>query len=173
MSVLLALDPGIRGAGVAIFVDGQLTRCAYVKNEMKKGSGPAECVTMADAVDEWISGKEIDEVIVEWPRVYQRGGGRTKGDPNDLLALVGVDCALVAFLMPNDVSHVEPSQWKGQMTKEVVEVRVRSRLAPSEMIALDEGAREAKSMAHNMVDAVGIGLHHLGRFERFRVIARE
>jgi hypothetical protein len=32
--------------------------------------------------------------------------------------------------------------------------------------------RDWGALSHNVLDAVGIGLHHLGRLDRFRVIPR-
>jgi len=46
-STTLAIDPGIRGVGAALFADGTLTKCAYIANPSLEGNGPLECVSMA------------------------------------------------------------------------------------------------------------------------------
>ncbi len=164
---LVALDPGIRGCGVACFTDGVLDRAGYVKSPARSGNSAAECIAMARAVESFYEG-EASEVAVEWPQVY--ASTRDK-DPNDLLALCGVDTACAVVLAPNGrVVTYRPREWKGQLKKEACHFRLRSRLSPEEALVLAEAETLAKSMAHNMLDAVGIGLHHLGRLAPRRVI---
>jgi hypothetical protein len=181
---LVAVDPGIRGCGVACFTDGVLDRAAYVKSPARSGNGLWECVAVARAVEDWYEGV-ADVVAVEWPQVYasrimkgQQGGDK---DPNDLLALCGIDAAVATLLLevgwehgnpmsPSKFVTYRPREWKGQMTKEACHTRLRSRLSPDETAVVDAASREAKSLAHNMLDAVGIGLHHLGRLAPRRVI---
>lgn len=177
-NTLLSVDPGIRGCGAALFRAGELVACAYVKNPMKSGSGPAECASMVCAV--CICGMLdlviINVLVVEWPQVYQRGGGRTRGDANDLLGLAGVGGGLAARFWEADtkVRSVSPSEWKGQVPKDAIALRVESRLSEAERVAYDAGVTAvAPSLRHNVSDAVGIGLWGLGRFERRRVISRE
>jgi hypothetical protein len=172
-SVLLAIDPGIRGCGMAVFDHGMLAEAAYVVNPCKEGNGAAEASSMASWVVGTILGRwYVSEIAVEWPRVYAARirEGKTKEDPNDLLALTAVDAAIVALLAPATAKSYAPSDWKGQMDKDVCHARVVTRLSSSELAVAETGARAAKSKAHNMYDAVGIGLHHLGRFDRKRVI---
>jgi hypothetical protein len=171
---LLALDPGIRGCGVAIFRDRRLTDCAYVKNPIKTGATIDVSVSMGSKVVSWFlerAGRNFDEVIVEYPRVYQRGGGKSKGDPNDLLPLVAVDAVVVGSPAWVKIRQVFPSDWKGQASKGAVRTRVVARLDAAEMKVLEAGEKEARSLAHNVTDSVGIGLFALGRFERMRVYA--
>jgi hypothetical protein len=54
--LVLAIDPGIRGAGVALFRAGVLVRAAYVRNLVEEGCQVAACVAMARAVWEWVAG---------------------------------------------------------------------------------------------------------------------
>jgi hypothetical protein len=182
--MFLALDPGIRGAGCALFDEAgaELRAAAYVRNPKRSGNGPAECVALAQAVDEWL-GKAVvnlrignlDEVVVEWPQIYT--AGKQIGDPNDLLALVGVDaavCALASCGRPVRLTHYLPRAWKGQLPKgEVFETRVLDRLVGTEVFRLDTAlAQTPASLRHNVYDAVGLGLAHTGRFDRKRVFPR-
>lgn len=183
MSMLLAVDPGIRGCGVALFGDARLVACAYVKNVARKGSGPWECAQMAEAVIRWAVSCQApysrlldDEKLIlglEQPQIYARGGGRTKGDPNQLLALAGIGGALAARFPVAQVQHVVPHAWKGTIPKgkenEIIRGRVESRLFVEERVPYEEGIGIARSIAHNVVDAVALGLYFLGRFERRRV----
>lgn len=171
MSTLLAVDPGIRGCGVAWFHDSVLTGAAYVKSPCIVDNLANAAVAMANEVVGRINVRGVDELVVEWPRIYASRirAGVSKEDPNDLLALAGVDAAIAMAL--GCVAHsVYPSDWKGQLKKDPCKARVVSRLWPHEMQAAESGAKAAGAKSHNMWDAIGIGLHHLGRFERKRVI---
>lgn len=171
--VVLAVDPGIRGCGAALFAGGRLIECAYVASPCRGGERAAECATMAS----WVAGSyngryRVSELAVEWPRVYASRirAGEAGADPNDLLALCGVNAALAALLAPAAASSYAPSEWKGQMKKGPSHLRVESRLGAEEREVYEAGSLGCRG--HNVRDAVGIGLHHLGRLDRKRVIAR-
>jgi hypothetical protein len=173
---VLAVDPGIRGCGVALFKAGGLVKAAYVKNPFFAGNGAAEAASMGRAVQHWTetSCGYVDHIAVEWPQIYvsqlRAGKGKKKADPNDLLALCGVDAALAALLGTPTTSY-QPHQWKGSMDKDASHLRIESRLRPAELAVAAEGREAAGALEHNVIDAIGIGLFHLGRFERRRVIA--
>ena len=184
MKTILSIDPGIRGCGVATYVDGKLYSCAYVKSPTKTGHGPRESERVATAVlrwwwDVWGYCSKLDILVLEYPQIYQRGENRTKGDPNVcVLPLVGVVCALAALFPESEVVAVQPSAWKGGVPKEdergdnVVLGRLRERLSPEELVVLERGLKEAGALGHNVVDGVSLGAWSLGRFKRKRVITR-
>ncbi len=190
--MILALDPGLRGCGVAIGDNARLLAAAYVPSPVRAGEADiAACVAMARAVVAWCDALgavpplggaggalyprlRFDEIVCEWPQVYTPG--KQKGDPNDLPPLVGVECAICAFYP--DAKHVthRPSAWKGQLPKpkrvsdpNPMEMRVQARLDAEEWSRIEPRAR---SLFHNTIDACGLLLHHFGRFERYRVIPR-
>ena len=169
-STLLAVDPGIRGCGAAMFTAGVLTRAAYVKSPVATGNTASAARAMGHAVAEWAKGP-IDALALEWPRVYATRirEGKSDADPNDLLGLAAVDAAIAMVLAYTPVECFAPSDWKGQMKKGPCHARIRGRLSDGELVVM-EGV-SPPSLAHNVWDAVGIGLHRLGRFERVRVIA--
>lgn len=178
MGIVVSIDPGIRGTSAAVFSDAKLIACAYVENPAKAGSRIAEAALVAEETGDWIRSHRVhvDALWIEWPRVYQAGGGRTKGqDPNDLRALCAIGGAIaVMFLESTRVCTVEPHAWKGTMTKDVTAVRVLSKLRAEEKSIMAAAHREvAASLRHNITDAVGIGLYGVGRFDRARVIHRE
>lgn len=163
----LTVDPGIRGCGTALFDASTLLRAAYVRNPCKSGNGPHECREMAWQVALWVKGYvPVREIIFEWPRVYT--AAKLEGDPNDLPPLVGIDCAIAAFFPGVPVLRYFPEQWKGTTDKEVMNARVMSRLSDVERGRVED----AGHLTHNVLDAVGIGLHHIGRLVRRRVFAR-
>lgn len=166
---LLAVDPGIRGCGVAMFHRDRKTmlRAGYVRNTVTKGDDMAAVIAMAKAVRVWTGqGLYVDTVWVEWPRVYT--AAKSKGDPNDLLPLAAVGSAVCVLHWDAAGHRVYPYEWKGQMSKEVCHARTLARMSKEELDRIETvGAKD-----HNTYDAIGIGLHALGRFERKRVIAR-
>jgi hypothetical protein len=110
----------------------------------------------------------------EWPRIYQRGDNRTKGDPNDLRPLWAVGGAIACRLSEFLPYTVEPAGWKGQLTHEAVEFRVEGRLDDAEAAVYKAALKAAgKTYGHNVTDAVGIGLYFVGRFDKQRVIHRD
>ncbi len=173
MKTLLAIDPGLRACGCALFVNGLLCRAALVKNPEKKLRGPQAHVPMAIAVREWVGYTPLD-LVLEYPRVYPNHSNKRSEDPNDLLELAGVDGAIAALLGP--ARHYFPSDWKGQVPANACARQILRKLELKESNVIENlgpflvnlNARDAKGLqvthnAHNTLDAVGIGLHQLGR----------
>jgi hypothetical protein len=157
---LLAVDPGIRGCGAAVFTDGKLVAAAYVKNPLRTGNRAREAATMAEAVRDWALARDVDEIAVEWMKVYW--GDEGGKDPNDLLALCGIGAAVAALTGAETTSYLG-SEWKRTLKKEPCHARIRLRLDPREKGVAEAAVRAAGSLGHNVMDAVGIGLHHLRR----------
>lgn len=137
--MLVAVDPGVHASGLAVFTDGLLSAAYY---------------TGDPTVLDWVPADA--KVIVELPQVYRHG----KGDPNDL-----VDLAFAAGRITRRfelVATTRPGQWKGQTPKAVHHARVRKALLPAEEDVLAR-AQVARAKAHNVLDAVALGLWRLGR----------
>ena len=172
---LVSLDPGARACGGAAFRGGKLVSAGFVKADPPAkvvGAASARAggaALMAGAFVRWVDGRQVRDVAVEWPRVYAGAirRGESKADPNDLLALAASSAAVATALSRECgvevVASYCPSEWKGQLPKDVCDRRVRSRLDAGEAAVLDLACVRAGKLAHNVVDAVGIGLHHLGR----------
>ena len=160
--MLFAIDPGLRWCGLAAF-DGQtLVRAELVRNDVDKARGPPVWLRMADAVKHAVyrqSAIHTFRLIIEVPRIYPHSADQ-KGDLNDLLELAGVVGALTGVF--SLVSFVYPADWKGQLPKKVMNERVLKTLT------LEEG-NALVHHDHNTLDAVGIGLHHLGRLGQKKV----
>jgi len=190
MSRLLAIDPGTRGCGAAFFVDGSLCVAAYVPNPVKKGSGPGECARMAQAVVDWCATWPsnvyvVDALALEIPQIYSRAGGKSKGDPNNIMPLFGVVSAIAALHPRATVEWERPRGWKGNTPKPdsakdkyVIKERVIERLSASELKlvawpSLTKNTDTARQQDFDVADAIGIAMHTLGRFTRARAFARE
>lgn len=178
---LLAIDPGIRGCGVALFQDGRLAHvdaearlawAAYVPNTVARGDDMVAILSMAravrDAVARRVSGLVVDVLVVEFPQVY--AGGKAKGDPRDLLTLAAIDGAIgVEIPARRRVLRYFPREWKGQTDADLMLERILERL---DALEVDQIAPCRASLRHNAIDAVGIGLKALGRLEPRKVISR-
>ena len=151
----LAIDPGDRCAGYAIFADKVLTVCGLVRGEKK--------IDMITDFGNQIGTLTFDKIVIE------------KMNPDAVkaqrfnLARDLIDVAFVGGLLvgrasrnPNtEIVEVIPSQWKGQVPREIMDARVVKHLNVFERLAVEK-VRPA-SLAHNARAAVGIGLWSVGR----------
>lgn len=174
---VVAIDPGLRHAGVAVFDPvGTLIAAVCVRSTLKIDDPLALNQDIAGRATKFVRGfvsaEKALRVVAEWPRVF--GRGKSKGDPNDLLPLAGCSAACTARLRPDVAEAVRPDEWKGQApTDTVVRARVAARLSPAEALVLSRAeALAGKTLGHNVLDAVGIGLHAVGRFEPVKIFPR-
>lgn len=154
---LIAIDPGLNGCGLAMF-DDLLVYATYVKETEGLTHPNNKLLNMQTRINDMIGGVcgFNYQVVCELPQVYTQG--KLKGDPNDLINLA----LIVGGIHANYKTQlVKPREWKGQMPKEVCNQRVLSKLSPEEKEVIDK--KIPKSLLHNTLDAVGIGLWALGR----------
>lgn len=159
------VDPGLRGCGVAEFIGGGLYRAAYIPNPAREGTGYLVYGSMALAVHQWCS-CDVKGIIIEHPRIYPQSS-QQKGDPNDIVSVAAVGAAIAAVRDWHGVESVYPANWKGQVPKDVMTERIRRSLAVEESVVIEPCAA---SLKHNVLDAIGMGLHKLNRINK-RVIA--
>jgi len=166
--MILAIDPGVRGCGCALLspaAPNLLRAAAYVPSSSTEERASA-WIEMTRAVEDWARNiANVTQVVVELPRVYQ--GQKQKGDPNDLIdlaAVVGALCASFDHRQRSETMPVRvffPYEWKGQAPKEIIQERVKKRLSAAELEAV--ALPRAKGLAHNVWDAVALGLVHARR----------
>jgi hypothetical protein len=187
----LAIDPGIRGSGLAaLSPEGVLAFATYVRNPAKAGHSIREAVQMAAELEAvtraLLRDLPVGEVVVEKMQVRLN----SPGNPNvSLLPLVGVAYAFAArFPAAEHAEFDMPRDWKGTVDAIEVTRRVRERLTPHEFSRVQLPASACQECrkhfgaycqkgergcgADHVYDAIGIGLKHCGRFERKRVIPR-
>ncbi len=179
---LLALDPGLNKPGVALFRGGKLVAAERVKIDRSYAHLPfgERCVRVAADIMRWGMGHNMSPrtFVYERPQIYDSRAGKGKGDPNDLLGLVGVASAVagqlsLAMAMRDvclSVLSPTPAEWIGQLPK--IEtgdpwasprgIRVRSRISTEEFTSI--------LPSHDAVDATGIGLWAMGRLDIVRVL---
>lgn len=136
---LVSVDPG-EHMGFAVFRDGTLWQCGL------GGYGlPPGC-----------------EFVIEKPCVYPR----SKADPNDLITLavrVGEELG-AAKRLGLRTRTVLPREWKRSVSKEIMLDRITAHLAADEREVFAENVvGVARCRVNNVLDAIGIGLFHLGR----------
>jgi hypothetical protein len=180
--VLISIDPGVSVCGVAIFWVGtqELYAAALIQGISDARVPFADRIeALAYDAQTWVGAKLKGEnysrtVAVEIPQVYE--AARQKGDQNDLISVAfsagavarAVTCSFYTGSGPLSVSY-KPREWKGTIDADTMTARIESRLTDYERRKIEKCAA---SLRHNVIDAVGIGLHYLGRLNRKRVIAR-
>lgn len=176
IATLLAIDPGVRVTGWAAFADGELL-AAGISKRSEKSSPTAIALIAEEHASRIPSGFDVCVVerMIHYPEQAKRGKSRQQSDATaqDL-----IDCATIGALVAGRcgarIELVPARTWKGQVPKEVTETRTRKILTFNEVQIMDGGLNEtagkALSLIHNGIDAVGIGLHFLGR--KIRKIGR-
>lgn len=171
----LYIDPGVHHHACATFDDFTLVRVDFVA---------------PDAFMAFPSPEALFELVIEKPQLYP---GSDEKDPNDCVDVFGAARLAEGFLRSRGgpiARYVFPNDWKGQMKKPPHHLRVWDVLTPAEraVFARDSGhdvdgvndkiqracqllaaygkVKEYSWQAHNLLDAVGLGLWHLKRTGR-------
>jgi hypothetical protein len=192
-STTVALDPSISSCGLAIFDQTARLVAAGRVRATHPGSQPsalARSLSVAGRCFEWLLDSGVLEhgrpraLVSEWPTQY--AAGAAKGDRNGLSYMPAVAGALAGIVATSDKLRstffeceyfsYEPKDWVQGTSKSVRSFdlymdsqrgrRISSKLTPAELRILLE------SKSHDAGDAIGIGLHHLGRLKPTRIIDR-
>lgn len=176
---LLAIDPGIVSPGWALFRRGRLIAAGNARVPAPTPTDRmSRCTAAGYAVLRTIAevSTDVSTIACEWPQIY--AASKSKGDPNDLPYMVGVDMVVATVLelactqrgRPFVMRSYQPSEWIGQCPKTRRNywtsprgVRIRSRLSPTEWTHAPD--------QNDAGDAIGIGLHSLGRLGVARVLS--
>jgi hypothetical protein len=146
---LHAFDPSTKATGYALFEDGRLT-FAYVI----EAKGVDSMIENVQTFLKWSWAKGF--AVLETPRTYPRSPAKTKS----LLMITQIVGAIRAHF-PTSRTYT-PQQWNHGRPKKVTRERINDLLSPSElamMLAIRKGIRG------DAYDAVGVGMHHLGRLK--------
>lgn len=192
-ALLVALDPGVKSPGVAVYRDGVLVHAAHVTGLPAPGEYPEghRWVVIASAIQKHLYDRrycQIDRLIFECPQIYR--ATKSKGDPNNLIKLAGVAAALAGKLdsaggFNFEILSPQPADWIGQVSK--VCAACSGKHTKKRPCAVCEGSawrtprgqriRSRLTPAelavipdqHDAIDSVGLGLHALGRLGVRRV----
>jgi len=168
---LVSIDPGYRACGVAIFFDGRLAHAALVQSSVRLDTEGEQFVEMGRAVADYVLTHLAQvgfDVAIEYPQQYTS----SPAPREPVQKLVGVIGSILAQLQARTgglnirSSTYRPREWKGQVPKDVMGRRILGRLIEEEAQSIPT---LRKAALHNVIDAVGVGLHHLGRMKRIRV----
>ena len=176
---ILAIDPGLRVNGMAIFSPtGRLLRAGLATSTCKPPvRGPIAWQASAKAAKNWYYSKDSEGervfgdpafVLVEGQMINFE---RTR-DPNDVLQCNGSAGALTMVFPDATLINIErPEHWKGSLPKATMTERIKQRIesSPEEFRRIEPCVA---SLYHNVLDAIGIGLWHFGRLQARKVIAR-
>lgn len=154
MDYTIAIDPGMRRLGWALFLTDRLVRAGALTCSLTDAGAVAVFYAQALALVLYPT-----HSVMELPQIYP--GPRQKGDPNDLISIAAVGALVVGYLRPKTLRFVSPADWKGQLPKDVSHHRIFDKLSILERSVLDElPATQARGDA---MDAIGIGLYGVGR----------
>lgn len=164
---LISIDCGVRGCGVALFLDDHLHAASYIRNPMRHGQGAVSAQAMAREVASYCKEFSPTELAIETMQWYDAAS--QLGDQNDLGGVQLVAGAIIGKLDVLTVSY-RPHDWKGTVDGDVFTDRIIERLS---VIEKSNITHVSESVDHNTIDGVGVGLKRLGRMELRRVFARE
>lgn len=140
--VLDAIDPGVAYFALARFRDKVLTLACLKPIQSVEG-------VFMDGID----------LAIEKPQIYKRGKAR-KSDIADLLWSGG---RISAAYRSARVTAWLPADWKGQVPKRIHHRRIFDALDVEEQRLLFGWTKADKG---HIMDAIGLGLVHLGRMPR-------
>ncbi len=167
---LIGLDPGIQSPGIAIFRNETLYASGVLKLGTMPGNHAAKCMYAANAIVTWLVNQQArpTRVAYEWPQIYNTD---TPAKANAVLYMCGVDLSVTAMLtidgysqgraiealsyLPAEIWNSLPKSKTGDAFESPRGRRIASRLSQTE--------RTLAVNQHDAIDAIGIGLHALGR----------
>lgn len=170
--IVLAVDPSIAESGWALFVREAAGHTllaaglAHLPASWRAATRTERIDAMVRQIESEAAGVahlQATDCVLERPVVRNAASSGSKGDPNDVL-LLGILCGAIALSQHRAgvrVTMIKPEEWKGQTPKDISVERSQARLAPSELARVK--LPTAKGLAHNVWDAVGIGLWATGR----------
>lgn len=196
---LLSLDPSVKSPGAALYRHGCLhaiTRLKINDEEIAALPDGQRWLRVASELFAWWiderAGHEhmVRTFVYEMPQIYSESQGKSKGDPNQLLGLVGTGQSLAVLLhafnvargvRPPELLTPTPAEWTGQLPKTVKKggknvypkdpresprgSRIWSRWQPGEQAIVIQ----SKALLHDAFDGGGLGLYGLGRYKHTRV----
>lgn len=196
--MLLSIDPSTTTVGVALLA-GTDAHQAFARSLRAAASIKLEVVPDEDPVQRWLNAARtvenwllslnlmtdrITELVFERPQFYS--AVKSKGDPNKLVGVLGVAAVLAGrFSLRNATRQFTylPAEWIGQLSKVCPTCKGKAKKKCADCrgsawetprgrriqsrLSIDE--RAVCPDQNDAIDAVGIGLKHVGRLEPVRV----
>lgn len=158
--MILSVDPGLQHCGVALWSsEGKLIAAWLARGNGKtRGANEARARGMRwRSIVRAVGEAKLEWLVIEVPQVYKM----SPGDPNDLIDIAGVAGGLVCMFDAPTHTYL-PHQWKGDAPKKAIQAWCKKTLSRGEWSRIEA---KPKGLAHNVYDAVGIGLKFLGRLD--------
>ena len=172
MTVLIAIDPSTTCTGLAVFEGDTLRQTIAVHPRKGAPKDPAEAAreivwasvnALADASR---PPSALAEVVIEWPEVYRD----SSVDANDLFVVAAVGLGIATRCTSAKLRKYKPKEWTGQIPK-TTDGKLRKRDLFTNARAKRVIARLSEAElrvfhqieTYDELDAVGIGLHAIGR----------
>lgn len=171
---VLAFDPGLRTAGVALGFGRRVVAAGLLENSVERDTGCLAWQGMLTALERWlfehIECVTPDLVLAE--TFHHRVG--EKVPMNTMLDLQGVSAMVLGTLQAKGALAIGmiPASWKGTLNADAMTARIESRLRERGEWSLFEPIRPA-GKRHNAVDAAGMLLHRYGALAARKVYPRE
>lgn len=144
---LTSIDPG-KNLGLARFKLRYLVSCNLMGFDWRYQREPG-------MGEEW--------VVLEVPRIYTNSGKANTKRPNDIVDLA-IDAGAVIGAVPKQyLIKRYPADWKGQVDPDLMIERIKGLLTPQELALAFAICAQFGERQHNIWDAIGLGLHTLGR----------
>lgn len=172
---LLAIDPSINSCGVAMFQHGKLSAVKTItaQSDWSNDDVAKRCLRMGQEVVAWIHDLGIvpDVLAAEWPQTYPNASPKINQSLIGLSGVIGVVSGILALglasrdqtlevvsFLPAEWTHRLPKTKKGDPRDSVRGRNIARRLDPLELTLF-----QTAKLNHDSVDAIGIGLHAVGR----------
>lgn len=156
LSPLIAVDPGVGGTGWADWMGRQEAPDRVGVIRPAKGNAPWLDRMRSVAEQFWIFASTVDTqrtYVFECPALQIGGRGHAAAARGDLVKLAMLTGALVCMVHTCKVVLATPSEWKGDLPKEITKRRVRAKIGQAHIYRLG-----LTKLADHAWDAVGIGL---------------
>jgi hypothetical protein len=159
--LMVTIDPGLNGTGVAVWNAERLVMSAVLSLRHKIASHEnwLHRISILDrGVEDYLRPltSQMKLWVVEFPELHGGIAGEAslrRGDLFKLAALCG-RLTRTAHTLGASVEFVHPTAWKGQLPKRVVIQRIRKFM----------GANAPPQLRDHESDAIGLGLWMQGRF---------
>lgn len=147
-ALILCLDPGAKSAGCALFENGELTTAWLARG--KNWRETADDVMKQMPVNAVL----VQTVVIEYMQIYK---DTPLAHANDCITLSHMSGRVTGYFSGCNVVEYRPGTWKGGVPKAIMTERILSKLSKDEYGRIETCP---KSLFHNIVDAIGLGIRH-------------
>lgn len=150
----MTIDPGTQLTGVALWGHWNAELApdgVFLVSGGREPGWEQRTYETGKKLNDMIVNYEPQVVAIEQPEYYGHDAATASGAIIKLAVAVGMYAAIAQFRQERQVMLIPVSSWKGQMSKAIVERRIRKII----------GASACRKFTKDIWDAVGIGIHLL------------